>query len=513
MNIVTAAQMREIDRRAIEEYGIPGVVLMENAGLRLVEFIRQLECGPRIVVVAGKGNNGGDGFVAARHLNGEKDVSVWTTADVGDYQGDALINLHILHKLQIPCVNLREAEALARLEAKLATADLVVDALLGTGVTRDVDPFYAQVIRCINETTVPVLAVDIPSGISADTGTALGHAVRANFTVTFALPKRGLLLFPGAAHTGELEVADIGIPPSLLVGHGLGLLTPERVRRLVPARLANAHKGTFGSALLVAGSQGMSGAATLCAHAALRGGCGLVFVATPRSIQPIVATQVAEAITLPLPETKEGHLLSEALPLLREKWQSCQSLAIGPGLTQNEDSLPLLAGILSECPLPVVLDADALNLLAKHPDVLDKRTAPTVLTPHPGEAARLLACSIAEVEANRLKAVEQLCIQYRSTVILKGAHTLVATPQEDTMLNVTGNSGMATAGSGDVLTGLLASLLAQGLDMPEAAWTAIYLHGLAADLATEHGSEASLIASDIINHISLAYLETLKIHM
>lgn len=513
MNIVTASQMREIDRRAIEEYSIPGIVLMENAGLRVVEKIRRLDCGPKIVVIAGKGNNGGDGFVVARHLCGEKNVTVWTTANANDYQGDALINLNILHKLQIPCTHLHDADALKSLEATLATADLVVDALLGTGVTRDVDPFYAQIIREINDSAVPVLAVDIPSGICADTGKVLGQAIHADYTVTFALPKRGLLLYPGAAYTGQLDVADIGIPRPLLIGHGVSLLTRERVAQMIFPRRDDAHKGTFGSALLVAGSQGMSGAATLCARAALRTGCGLVFAAVPRSIQPIVAGQVAEAITLPLPENGAGRLHSEALPLLREKWQSCHALAMGPGMTQDDETLPLFASILAECGLPLVLDADALNLLAKHPHLMSRRQSPTVLTPHPGEAARLLACSIAEVEADRLSAVRKLCTQYKSTVILKGANTLVAGFEKDIMLNVTGNSGMATAGSGDVLTGILVSLLAQGLNETEAAQVAVYLHGLAADLAAEHMSKASLIASDLIDHISLAYLEMAKIHM
>ncbi|MCW3490572.1 NAD(P)H-hydrate dehydratase [Dethiobacter alkaliphilus] len=512
MDIVTAAQMQEIDRRAIEEYKIPGVVLMENAGLCLVEAINRLGCGPRIVVVAGKGNNGGDGFVVARHLSPHKNLTVWTTADTSEYRGDALINLNILHKLEIPCTNLRQDHALAALEAELAAADLVVDALLGTGVTREVDSFYADIIRLINKAPAPVLAVDIPSGISADTGQVLGEAVQADFTVTFALPKRGLLLFPGAGHAGRLEIADIGIPRPLLTGHGLAMLTKEQVASAMPGRSANTHKGTFGSALLIAGSRGMSGAATLSARAALRGGCGLVYAATPQSVQPMVASQVAEAITLPLPENEGGRLHASALPLLRERWQSCRSLAVGPGLAEDEETLWLLATILAECPLPVVLDAGALNLLAKKPQLMDGRKAPVILTPHPGEAARLLDTTVSQVESHRLQAARELCTAYRSTVVLKGAHTLVATENE-AFLNVTGNSGMASAGSGDVLTGLLVSLLAQGMSTQKAACAAVYLHGLAADLAVENISKAALVAGDIIDHISLAYLQTEKIHM
>lgn len=513
MNIVTAARMREIDRQAIEEYGIPGVVLMENAGLRVVEAVRENCTGSEIVILAGRGNNGGDGFVAARHLFREKNVTVWTTAPPEEYRGDALVNYTIVQKLGIPCYDLRSDGAPARLERALANADLVVDALLGTGITRDVDSFYAGIIEMTNNSQAPILAVDLPSGICADTGRVLGTAVQADLTVTLGLPKRGLLLFPGAACTGRLEVADIGIPPALLDGADCSLLTATAARALLPARPYDAHKGTFGSVLLVAGSLGMSGAVALSARAALRGGCGLVFAATPRSVQPTVAAQVAEAITVPLPENRLGRVQEDALYVLREKWRTCHAVAVGPGMTQDEEALPVLAGVLKECPLPVVLDADALNLLARHTGLMDGRTAPVILSPHPGEAARLLSCSIDEIQNDRLGAAREMTKRYKSTVVLKGAHTLVCDPCGRTTFNVTGNSGMATAGSGDVLTGLLAALLAQGLSAGDAARLGVYLHGLAGDLAARLSGETSLVAGDLIDNISQAYLETAKIHM
>lgn len=511
MDIVTAARMREIDLQATQGYGIPGVVLMENAGLRVAEAIRQAESGANIVIIAGRGNNGGDGFVVARHLFQEKNVSVWTSASSNEYEGAALVNFSILQKLGIPHRNLQEEGAIAALAAALAQADLVVDALLGTGLARDVDPFYAAIITLINASKAPVLSVDIPSGVCADTGKIRGMAVQANLTITFGLPKQGLLLFPGAAFTGRLEVAHIGIPPALLTGSACILLTAANIFSHIPNRPADAHKGTFGTVLLVGGSLGMSGAMTLAARAALRGGCGLLFVATPCSVQGIVAGQVAEAITIPLPESSLGYLQRGALDILREKWPACQAVAVGPGMTQNEEILPLLAGVLSECQLPMVLDADALNLLACHPGLMAGRRAPVILTPHPGEAARLLSCGVTEIQADRLGAVREIAKIFRSIVVLKGAHSLICGPDGETAFNVTGNSGMATAGCGDVLTGLLAALLAQGVDAVGAARLAVYLHGLAGDLAVRLTGQSALLASDIIEHISQAYLETTKI--
>ncbi|MBS3886380.1 MAG: NAD(P)H-hydrate dehydratase [Dethiobacter sp.] len=513
MDVVTAARMREIDLQATQDYGIPSVVLMENAGLRVAEAIREGGSGTNIVIVAGRGNNGGDGFVVARHLFQEKNVSVWTAASLAEYEGAARVNFSILQKLGISHRNLQEEGALAALASALAQADLVVDALLGTGIARDVEPFYAAIIKLINAGKAPVLSVDIPSGVCADTGKIRGMAVQAKMTITFGLPKQGLLLFPGAAFTGRLEVAQIGIPPALLTGSSCALLTAATVGSMIPQRPADAHKGTFGTVLLVGGSLGMSGALTLAARAALRGGCGLLFAATPRSVQQIVAGQVAEAMTIPLPESSSGYLQRDALDLLREKWSSCQAVAVGPGLTQNEEILPVLAGVLSECLLPVVLDADALNLLARHRGLLSGRRAPLILTPHPGEAARLLSCSSAEIQADRLGAVREMAKIYRSIVVLKGAHSLVCSPDGETSFNVTGNSGMASAGCGDVLTGLLAALIAQGVDALSAARLGVYLHGLAGDLAVKFTGQSALLAGDVIEHISQAYLETTKIHM
>lgn len=513
MDIVTGVEMRRVDNRAMSEFGLPGIVLMENAGLRVAEAIRNFKRCRRITVLAGRGNNGGDGLVAARHLRREMEVSVWLAAAPAAYRGDALTNLTILQRLGADCRVADSEQALNDLAAELDRTDLVVDALLGTGLARRPESPYAEIIRLVNASGAAVLAVDIPSGVCADTGRVAGEAVRADVTITFALPKRGLLFFPGAACTGRLEVADIGIPEQLLSGHGLRLLTREEASCLLPYRLPDGHKGSFGKVLLVSGSAGMSGAAVLAARAVLRGGAGMAVAAVPQSIQPQVAVQVPEAITLALPETKRGTIAPEALDSLRRQWSDCNVAAVGPGLSVDAEIVPILAGILQECRQPLVLDADALNLLALNPAISCGRTAATVLTPHPGEAARLLACDAATVQADRPAAARELALRFQGVVVLKGAHTLIAAPEGAVVLNVTGNSGMATAGSGDVLTGLLAALLAQRLAPFDAACLAVYLHGLAGDLAASAKGEAGLVAGDIVEALPQAYLEIKKINM
>ncbi|MBS3947937.1 MAG: NAD(P)H-hydrate dehydratase [Dethiobacter sp.] len=513
MDVVTAAEMRLLDERATVEFGIPGIVLMENAGLRVAEAVRHLWRCRRVTVLAGRGNNGGDGLVAARHLRREMAVSIWLAAPPASYRGDALTNLTILQRLGHTCRVADSESSFADLARELSRTDLVVDALLGTGLTRQAESPYAEMIRLVNASGAPVLAVDIPSGVCADSGRVSGEAIRADVTITFALPKRGLLLFPGATHAGRLEVADIGIPEQLLSSHAFVLLTKETVRRLLPDRPPDGHKGTFGRVLLVAGSPGMAGAVVLAARAVLRGGAGLVIAAVPRGIQQVVAVQAPEVITLALPENRRGNIAPEALDLLRQHWPACQTVAVGPGLSDDEESGLVLAGILKDCLLPVALDAGALNLLARRPAAFLGRAAGTVLTPHPGEAARLLGCDTATVQADRPTAVRELAVRLQGVAVLKGAHTLITAPAGPIALNVTGNSGMASAGSGDVLTGLLAALLAQGLKPVDSARLAVYLHGLAGDLAASARGEAGMVAGDIVEMLPQAYLELKKINI
>jgi hydroxyethylthiazole kinase-like uncharacterized protein yjeF len=513
MNVVTAAEMRAIDARAINEFKIPGMVLMENAGIRLAERIRKMTPGKRIVIVAGGGNNGGDGFVAARHLYREKEVTVWTALLDDKYGGDALANLKIIRKLNIPVSCLREDGAFAAFKSALGEADLIVDAVFGTGLSRELDSFYRKIIESVNESPADVIAVDIPSGIAADSGRVMGAAVRAQWTITFALPKAGHFLYPGAGYRGRLEVAEIGIPQVLLESYPLSLMTAAGAAELLPPRPDDSHKGTFGSVLLVNGSRSMPGAAVLSALAALRGGCGLLYAAVPQSIATVLGSRVPEAIPVLLPETAAGAFGSEVPTVLRDLWGRCRALGVGCGLSTEKTLLPLLEAIFQECPLPVVADADALNLLAAHPDIIDGRKAPTVLTPHPGEAARLLGTTAKQVQQDRLGSAKNIAARFNAVAVLKGAHTIIATPDGRAAFNTTGNSGMATAGSGDVLTGLLTSLLAQGMEDFAAARLAVYLHGLAADLAVEKSGRRALMAGDIADYIPQAYLRCEKINI
>ena len=423
-----------------------------------------------------------------------------------EYGGDALQNLQILRRLKLPVLCLRTEEGRKAFAVELARSDLIVDALFGTGLSRELDTYYKDIITAINGSPALVVAVDIPSGINADTGQSMGAAVRAVETVTFALPKNGHYLYPGAGCTGRLTVVDIGIPQELYAGLKNCVLTPAVVRPLLVDRPADSHKGTFGSVLLVAGSAGMSGAAVLAARAALRGGCGLLYAAVPACIRTVLAAQVPEAITVALPEAAEGSLLPESAALLQERWATCHAVAVGPGWTQATELQSLLNDIITECPLPLVIDADGLNLLAGMPDALARRTAPVVLTPHPGEAARLLGVKTKDIQADRFGSARRLARRFHATVVLKGAHTVVAEPDGTIAVNTTGNSGLATAGSGDVLTGLLAALLAQGLDTASAARLAVFLHGLAGDLAAAEVGERSLLAGDVVNYLSQAYL-------
>jgi NAD(P)H-hydrate epimerase len=508
--LVTAAEMREMDRLTIEEIGIPGVVLMELAGRGVADVVESLAGtlpGYRVVVVAGPGNNGGDGYVVARHLALRgAEVTVLLAAPRERVAGDARVNLLAAEHLGLTLEPLPAEIDAAALAERLARADCLVDALLGTGLASPVEGRYRAIIEALNLAGVLTVAVDIPSGLSADTGHPLGVAVEADATVTFAYPKVGLATFPGVEHVGDLHVVDIGIPPHLpgRLGVRCHLLREPALRPLLPGRRPGGHKGTYGHALIVAGSTGKTGAAVLCAEAAQRAGAGLVTLAVPASLQA----------TLPLRETmSEAYCPDEAtldadrvLDRLRALAAGKQALAIGPGLSPRRELLPVIQALVHELEVPVVLDADGLNLVATDPQVLAGARAPLLLTPHPGEAARLLGCPVREVQADRCASARRLATEHRAWVALKGARTVVATPAGDTFINPTGNPGMGSGGMGDVLTGLLVGLLAQAVSPADALPLAVYLHGLAADEAASRRGEHGLVASDVIDALPAVML-------
>ncbi|MCK8816145.1 NAD(P)H-hydrate dehydratase [Natroniella sulfidigena] len=513
MKVVTGAEMKEIDRQAIEEIGIPGVVLMERAGMKVAAEANDLLAQvlkPEVIILAGCGNNGGDGFVVSRLLAAEG-IAVKTIL-VGQRErisGDAKINLDILESLNLSVIEIRAEEELIGLKDDLEEADLLIDALLGTGITGQLRGLYPDLIKLINQVTTPVLAVDIPSGVEAGTAKVRSVAVEAERTVTFGLPKLGTILYPGREYVGDLKVVDIGLPEQVIAEQNLTteLITPEVVKQNLVPRKQNTHKGDYGKLLIVAGSQGMTGAAILTAQASLRIGAGLVTVGTPSSLNPILESKLVEAMTYPLAETEQATLALEAEQEIMDLMEGKDLMAVGPGLGQDEQLTTLLHNLLATVTTPLVIDADGLNAI-QDLELLAKREAPTVLTPHPGELARLVDLTVEQVEEDRVGLARKLARQYQVILVLKGAQTIIATPNGQTYLNLTGNAGLATGGSGDLLTGMIAGLAVQGLELITATVLAVYLHGLAGDLAKERLTEYGLIPSELLTYLPEAIKKT-----
>jgi hydroxyethylthiazole kinase-like uncharacterized protein yjeF len=511
MELVTAAEMRELDRAAIEGRKIPSLRLMENAGNAVArEMERRFGSlrGKTVTIVSGKGQNGGDGLVVARLLRQKGcKARVALLAAPSTLKGDAAANLKKFQRAGGRCQAIDTDTKLATvLSPLLQTSDLLVDAIFGTGLNAPVKGVAASAIALMNASSRPIVAIDLPSGLDADTGTVLGTAVTATLTVTLARPKRGLYLGVGPNYAGVICVADIGIPADLIATAKIPvtLLDAASIRSLLPVRHRAAHKGTFGHAGLIAGSAGKTGAAAMAAMAALRIGAGLVTVATPRSVSDVLEAKLLEAMIFPVPETEARTLSKQALESLRAFAADKTALAIGPGIGTHPDTQTLVHNLLVEVNKPMVLDADGINALAGHREMLSRAGGPLVLTPHPGEMARLLGITSAEVQRDRLGVAARLAREQHVCVVLKGAGTIVAGPDGRLAVNSTGNPGMATAGTGDVLTGIITGLLAQGLSAWDAACAGVYLHGLAGDLAASEQGEMGLIAGDVIQAIPWA---------
>jgi len=510
VRVATAAEMRAIDRETIDNVGIPGPVLMENAGRSVVEEMKRrfenLET-LQVVILCGKGNNGGDGFVVSRLLHSmgipARTVLLGQPKEV---KGDAALNLSILSKLGIPVESAPDIESFRRFEELLFGCDIIVDALLGTGLKRGVSGYYSDVIDMVNSVSASVVSVDIPSGLSSDTPRILGNVVRASLTVTFGLPKIGQLLFPGAEYVGELVIADIGIPPSVVSSQKLmtEALDADALDRSVFLRRRDAHKGTFGHVLVVGGSTGKTGAVALASMAAMRAGAGLVTAAIPGSLNELMEVKITEAMTLPLPEQKPGVLspdavepILDALARLRVK-----AIAVGVGIGTEPETVQFVLELLPRIEeIPIVLDADGINAVATSPSVLDDLKTDIVLTPHPREFSRISGLAVEEILVDKLTCSREFCREHNTFVVLKGARTTITAPDGMAFINMTGNPGMASGGTGDVLTGLIAAFAAQGTTLLDAAKLAVYLHGLAGDVASGYLGEASLIASDLLDYL------------
>jgi NAD(P)H-hydrate epimerase len=513
MRVLNTKQMREADRRAIEDIGIPSMVLMENAGRQVVatleatfEELAQM----RTAVLCGPGNNGGDGFVVARTLlERSYDVGVYLVGSSADLKGDARANLQILTSLGVDVVEVRDAAAWELHGTDVLGADVIVDALFGTGLRDTLTGLAETIVADLNASTRPVVSIDLPSGLSADSPDPPGPAVHASVTVTLAAPKVPLVLPPAESLAGSLVIADIGIPRSVIAqleGPWIEILTRESMRPLVEPRAHDSHKGDYGRVLIVSGSRGKTGAAYLVAMAALRSGAGLVTVAAPASCVPVIASLGAEYMTEALDESPDGTVAFEALDRVLDF--GADVIAVGPGLGRTPSTAAFVQGLVERAGVPLVLDADALNAYAGEAERLVGRDGVDVIvTPHPGEMARLVGLSIEDVQKHRLEVAGEFAASHRVQVILKGHRTIIATPEGKAFINLTGNPGMATAGSGDVLTGMVTAWSAQLLDAETACKLAVYLHGVAGDLAEADEGEIALVSGDLIDRLGDAVLE------
>ena len=503
MRLVKASEMQEMDRLTIEEVGIPGVVLMENAARGTTRaFLEHFEPPreSRVLFLCGRGNNGGDGYVMARYLHQRSyRVTVLVLSEFGKISGDALTNLGIIRRIGLDVREVPGSEAWESCRDLVKEADFVVDGILGTGLNAPVRGFYRQVIEEVNASGNAVTAIDIPSGLHADTGAVMGAAVKADLTATFGFPKVGQLLFPGASLVGRLVRIDIGIPAGIAdrIPARCRLIEAPDLRELFRFERRDIHKGHRGHLLVLAGSTGKTGAAALTCLGALRAGSGLVTLGIPRSLNPVLESKLTEAMTFPLPETQGGSLSLEGEEKILALLEGKTALALGPGLGTHDETVRLVRRIVSQCPVPLVVDADGLNALAGDLTPLGACKGRVILTPHPGEMARLTGLAHAEVQSDRADVAARFAQDHGCHLVLKGARSLVARPDGRIHVNPTGNPALASGGSGDVLTGLVGAFLARGFPAEKAAMAGVYLHGLAADLLAEEMGEAGVLAGDL----------------
>lgn len=509
IKILTGAQMREIDKKAVENLKIPGIILMENAGRLVYEQVAELQGdnNAEILIICGKGNNGGDGFVAARHLiQNEFSAQVISLFQKEELSPEALMNLNILENFaEIQYFDEMNKEDF---EEMVFSAEIIVDGILGAGINSPVKGKIREVVEIINKNDEgTVISIDIPSGVSADTGEILGTAVKADYTVTFFAPKLGSILYPGAEYSGEIVVDNIGIPEYLLDNPELNvnLVTENYVFNVLPPRNQNSHKGTFGSVFNVAGSFGMTGAAYLCAVSSLAVGAGYSTLAAPKSIIPVIASMAPELVFLPLGENNDNFIFHQNISEVLDKSQKCNSFLIGPGIGTHPSTVDFVLSFTKEITdrgLKAVFDADALNCLAISEDFVLPLNS--VITPHPLELSRLIRVSPEEILYDRIKAARTASEKFNTIVVLKGARTVIACPDGRVYINPVGNSALAKAGTGDVLSGMIAGFIAQGVDIKNAAILGTYIHGLAGNIAGENLTEYSVFASNLINYIPVA---------
>jgi len=502
MKVANVEEMRAMDRYTIEKLGIPEEILMENAGLAAINVLKNKISikDRRFVIFCGSGNNGGDGLVVARLLHsGGGSVKVFLLADNSRYRGAAKTNFTIITKLPIEIIKLESAVSAKK---DIAHCDAIIDAIFGTGLDRPLTGVASDVIALINKSQKKVLSLDIPSGVKGNTGNVMGTAIKADYTVTFGLPKIGNMLYPGYELCGELFVSHISLPPSVYKQDSIQVQTNDYVQ--LPARPAEAYKGSTGNVLFIAGAANYYGAPYFAAMSFLKSGGGYARLAAPRSVVPVIAKRGREIVYLPQEETSEGSIAFNSKKGLLAAAANVDMVVIGPGISLQEETVRLVKELTAEIKVPLLIDGDGLTAIADNPEILRSRKAPTILTPHLGEMARLTCKSVAEISGNKIVILQETAEALKATIVLKGAHSLIGTPGGKVYINLSGNAGMATAGSGDVLTGCIAAMYGMGLMTDDAACKGVFLHGYAGDLAAAKKGADGITAKDIMEFLSQA---------
>ncbi len=499
MKVSNVAQMRKLDHEAINAYGFMEELLMENAGIAAFSMISQTHsiADSTFAVICGTGNNGGDGLVVARKLiSMDGRVLVAIVGDAMRFRDSARLNYDIMNKIANHVYAITRTDQVQDL---INQSDCIIDALLGTGLDRDVDGIYAEIIDLINQSGKSVISLDIPSGINGNTGAVMGRAVKATHTISFGLPKIGNILYPGFQHCGKLYVSHISFPPALYESHDIrvSINTPPPLA----AREPDSHKGDYGKMVCIAGSAQYLGAPYFSAMSYLRAGGGLSYLATPDCIATHIGTRGSELIILPQRSNPSGSIAYENKDRLLDIAKKASITIIGPGLSLTEETQRMARELIARIESPLLIDGDAITAISDDLDLIRRRKSPTIITPHPGEMARLCGTSIEHIREAKVDILRKTCIDLNSIITLKGAHTLIGFPNGDIVINLSGNAGMATAGSGDVLTGTIAAMTNSGYGLAEASKLGVFIHGFAGDLAVDAMGGDGTIASDIMNHL------------
>ncbi len=509
MKLALSDEMNKIDEYIMNDIGIPGAVLMENAGGIVAQQIcDDFDNLKNVLIISGVGNNGGDGFVIARRLH-EKgvNVKVIVVGQPKEMQSDAQLYFQIIKTLGLPIYNINDAGAVSQLEKIIPVQDVVVDALFGTGLSKPIEGFYAMIVEVVNRLSKYIFAVDVPSGVDSNSGQILGVAIKANKTISFIYPKIGNIMYPAADCCGELLVKSIGVGTDFIPTETMkyNVITDDLARKLIPPRPKDSHKGTYGTACVIAGSSGMTGAAILTCKAALRCGLGLLKLYIPESLRHLITMSIPEAVIVPIEEMRRGVVSLSQIDYIVSNVGESSVVAVGPGCGVSGEMSEMIRRLITELDNPLIIDADGLNALAKNVDWLNEKKSQIILTPHPGEMARLLDTTIEEVMLNPIDTATSFAKKYGVIVVLKSSRTVIANPSGEVYVNVNGNTGMATGGTGDVLTGIITGFIAQGLSLYHAAILGVYIHGSAGDEMSVSKGEFGLVATDLVEGMPYAF--------